>query len=69
MKSKRKTRSDYSYEEYVIWCKSQVMSRPVEDYGEETLAPTVAPVSNEACPVTVRSRTDHSVVLTPRGSR
>ena len=61
------TQSLLSFEEYSTWCMS---SKPAFDPGNYpmSLADTVAPDSNETCPVTVRSEPD-SVVVTPRPQR
>ncbi len=60
-------RSNLTFEEYAAWARSRYPQYSEEAEAAISTARTVAPVTDEACPVTLRSSRS-GVVLTPRRS-
>lgn len=58
-----------SFEQYAAWAASRFPGYREPEVEELASATTVAPVSSEACPVTVKSNQDGYVVVTPRVKR
>lgn len=62
-----------SFEQYAEWARSRYPSFHAEEElsptEEAVYATTEAPVSSDACPVTVKSNQNGFVVVTPRPQR